>query len=186
MTMPKSARPQPCECGCGEMTTPGRRFRAGHNGSRRKSGRSIQDGYVNVWVGHGRREKGGGYKREHRLLVEAHLAATEPDSEFLLNGALHPRVEVHHINEVKTDNRLENLQPMWREDHGRHHHARRWSWTVGEVIVEYSSRPDPRKTPRVIEEIVDGEYVVARGKQRKRIKWDNLNRRYRRLSSDDR
>lgn len=77
----------------------------------------------------------GGYIREHRLVVEQHLRATDPTSEYLteVDGELYlrPEVEVHHVNGVKTDNRIENLQPMTKEEHTAHHsterHAKRQS-----------------------------------------------------------
>lgn len=64
---------------------------------------------------------------EHRLVVEAHLRVTEPDSPFLveINGVKYLRrdVEVHHRNEVKGDNRIENLHPMTKAEHARHHES---------------------------------------------------------------
>lgn len=46
--------------------------------------------------------------REHRLVMEKHIG------RFLL-----PSEEIHHINEIKTDNRLENLQIVSRSEHTR-------------------------------------------------------------------
>lgn len=72
-----------------------------------------------------------GYVLQHRLVAEAHLRATDPESSFLLDGYLHPGTDVHHANGIKDDNRIENLVVLWRGDHTRHHHAAlhaaRWS-----------------------------------------------------------
>jgi hypothetical protein len=41
--------------------------------------------------------------------------------EIHLNRQIHPWECVHHINEQKTDNRLENLQLMEHAEHSRMH-----------------------------------------------------------------
>lgn len=48
---------------------------------------------------------------EHRLVIEKHLGRY-----------LRPEEHVHHINENRLDNRLENLQIMTHEEHISHHH----------------------------------------------------------------
>lgn len=111
-----------CECGCGETPATGRRFISGHNfrtlvrteahnaaiaaaqtrswattrkrlplGTRRKD----RHGYVlvKVVVGTGRWDK------EHVLVMEEHMGRK-----------LKPGEQVHHINGIKDDNRLENLE----------------------------------------------------------------------------
>lgn len=78
-----------------------------------KGGRYIQqrDGYVYVYApDHPFAKKngkgGGGYILEHRLVVEAHLGRYLTKDE-----------EVHHINGIKDDNRLENLEVVVKSMH---------------------------------------------------------------------
>lgn len=86
-----------------------------------KGGRTMNNGYVEVRLPE-HPYASNGYVREHRLVAEIHLREAEPTSEFLTpQGYLSPGADVHHVNEVKHDNRLENLQVMWRGDHTRHH-----------------------------------------------------------------
>lgn len=162
---PRKERPAaaPCECGCGEMASPGRRFLVGHNSTGRKlsddAKRRLREantgershrygkrstnwqggttttpaGYIAVWQPDHPRARGR-YVLQHRLVVERDLQAHAPQSEFLDHeGYLHRGVDVHHVNGVKDDNRLENLEPMWRSDHTRRHrdelNAARWGKT---------------------------------------------------------
>lgn len=60
-----------------------------------------------------------GFVFKHRLIVEEN--AENYDSKYFveINGKkyLKPIVEVHHINENKKDNRIENLMPLTKEEH---------------------------------------------------------------------
>lgn len=71
----------------------------------------MSDGYVRVSAPHG-------HKAEHRIVVERHLGRD-----------LRPNEQVHHINGVKHDNRIENLQVVSAKEHAAIHLvlADRWA-----------------------------------------------------------
>jgi hypothetical protein len=125
--------PKPCECGCGVNAAPGRKFISGHNtrGETAEFARAYQggqykriDGYVFILVPE-HPMAARGYVQEHRLAVERHLRATQPESPYLilLGNQLYLRPEfiVHHMDEVKDNNAIGNLQPMTRAEHQRWH-----------------------------------------------------------------
>jgi len=65
------------------------------------------DGYVLV-------KTTRGWELEHRVVMAAHLGRELRDNE-----------DVHHENEDKTDNRLDNLKLMTKRSHGAEHAAER-------------------------------------------------------------
>lgn len=130
-----------CECDCGEWIPvinkkrQKARFKHGHNPQKMgaenphwKGGKWISHyGYVMVNLG------SHNFIPEHRLIVERHL-----------NACLLSWVDVHHINGVKADNRIENLEVM---SHGKHMSITAYEgWRSGrltyEVVNKNMSRSD--------------------------------------------
>jgi HNH endonuclease len=113
----------PCGCGCGELIKSyyvdprgtkqyPRRFKHGHHCKREnhymwKGGRyKSSKGYILVYSPN-HPYANDGYVFEHRLVMEQHIG------RYLI-----PNVDdVHHINGVKNDNRIQNLQLL---QHGQH------------------------------------------------------------------
>jgi HNH endonuclease len=87
----------------------GRRGAASHAW---KGGRKKQHGYVKVLVGREHpMSDHHGYVLEHRLVMAQHL------------GRMLTREEVvHHVNEVRDDNRIENLMLFATDAEHRAHH----------------------------------------------------------------
>ena len=61
-----------------------------------------KDGYIMIYTENG-------YKLKHRLIYEKKY------------GPIPPGCIIHHKNEIKTDNRLSNLELMKRSQHAIHH-----------------------------------------------------------------
>ena len=83
----------------------------GHKNNNWKGGRCLDSyGYWRVWTPNHPYSDYWGYVFEHRLVMEKHIG------RYLSREEL-----VHHINEIKTDNRIENLQVMTRIEHSKYH-----------------------------------------------------------------
>ena len=77
----------------------------GKNHWRWKGGKAnVASGYIMV------RESTGKYVFQHRLIMEQHLGRKLTNNEV-----------THHINGIRNDNRLKNLQLMTRKEHAHHH-----------------------------------------------------------------
>ena len=124
-----------CECGCGELIpsiTKGRwkaRYKLGHNDPEIrnwKGGRMRNsDGYILVWSPNHPFKGAKGYILEHRLVMEKHLG------RYLKKGE-----QVHHINGIKDDNRIENLKLVTAKEHHEIHKQVEKMNEVAALVVE--------------------------------------------------
>jgi hypothetical protein len=64
-----------------------------------KGGIRFDGHYVRIWYRNG-------YRGEHRVIFES-----------IYKCCLLPWIHIHHINNDKTDNRVENLKPLSRAQH---------------------------------------------------------------------
>ena len=105
-----------CACGCGQlMPVPRylswtRRFIHGHNWRNKKRDtkgwKLSEQGYVMIYEPNYPYGKKDGWVKEHRLVWET-----------FNNAILCKWTDVHHINGIRHDNRIENLQALI---HGKH------------------------------------------------------------------
>lgn len=76
-------------------------------------------GYILLWKPNHPNKSKRGYVMEHRLVMEEHLGRYLTSKEV-----------VHHINQIKNDNRIENLQLMTRSEHNKLHLKLRYAKTT--------------------------------------------------------
>lgn len=96
------------------------------------------NGYIKVLVGYKHPHNNKGYVALHRLVIEAHLGRY-----------LEPEEVVHHINEVKTDNRLENLYLCSQEEHVQiHNRGSRYSLERRSAIRQGVNAANKRKNQK--------------------------------------
>ncbi len=87
--------------------------KTGDKNPRWKGGkRKNEYGYIFVWKPEHPNAMKVGYVLEHRLVMEEHLGRYLTKEE-----------EIHHINEIRDDNRIENLKLFKNKgEHKAHHH----------------------------------------------------------------
>jgi len=91
----------------------------GENNPQWKGGWTTKSGYIYIYLPDHPNANSDGYVAEHRLIMEEHLGRY-----------LTPDEVVHHINGLRWDNRLENLEVL---DKHKHHHAHKPP-TLAEII----------------------------------------------------
>lgn len=84
-----------------------------------------RDGYISVYYPTHPKASKSGYVMEHRLIIEKHIGRLLNDDEV-----------VHHINHIKSDNRLNNLQLMTFKEHAALHMRERWKKKRGEMTYQ--------------------------------------------------
>jgi HNH endonuclease len=132
-----------CACGCGEVIgewkerkdrkqpiyKPTHHFRTG-----RKLKKVNNNGYVMVFKPEHFNSYKTGYCLEHRYVMEMHLGRKLKKEE-----------DVHHINKIKTDNRLENLRIVNHYEHSLMHVAERKKELSKEDILEVVKKTNSKK-----------------------------------------
>lgn len=111
MIVEKIVETKRCECGCGECPARGKRFIHGHHAKgagngRWKGGRRTVDGYPQLWI------------PSHPRAVLGYIPEHVHKAEQALGTHLPSGAEVHHVNELRTDNRNCNL--VICHDHAYH------------------------------------------------------------------
>lgn len=92
-----------CECGCGKLPNKDKHFVHGHHARGKgnpnwKGGQTITKGYISIWMPNHHRADARGYVPQHILIFEKVLGKPLPIA-----------IVSHHVNEIKSDNRNNNL-----------------------------------------------------------------------------
>lgn len=83
------------------------------------------DGYISVYCPSHPNATKDGYVMEHILVMEEHI-----------KRHLRPEEVVHHINRIRDDNRIENLQLMTFKEHAGLHMRERWAKKKGVMTYQ--------------------------------------------------
>jgi len=97
-------------------------YRVGVNHPRWKGVYLHSAGYLNVRVK-------GIVILQHRFLMEKHIGRKLESFEI-----------VHHINGIKTDNKIENLELTNRQNHARQHKPKLWGSPLNNSLKVYCKR----------------------------------------------
>lgn len=100
-----------------------------------KGEETIHHEYVYEYLPNHPRANSSGRVRQHRLIIEKNYKMFNPIYFEEVNNTIILKDDyvVHHINEVKSDNRLENLQILTRSEHTSLH-----SLNKSEIIDKYN------------------------------------------------
>ena len=96
---------------------------------------------------------------QHRLVIERNYQNFDPEYFIKIGDSfyLKPEYSVHHINEIKNDNRLENLQIVTKSEHTSIHNKQRNSLKEAIGVVKSSNiGEDCDVNPEINSEIAEG------------------------------
>jgi hypothetical protein len=124
-------RPYPSKQ-CLEAVSKAKKGKCRKKSSHWKGGKFITDqGYVVIW-----NTKLQKYELEHRIVIEEHLGRKLENWE-----------DVHHINRVKNDNRIDNLEVLTKSAHAKLHER--------EDKTKHQRNSSPKRKKRIVYNIHD-------------------------------
>jgi len=101
-----------------------------------------------------------GYIRLHRIIMEEYLRNFEPESDFLVSvegcdfKLLSPDVIIHHRNENRLDNTIENLQILDLSEHNALHSNLNSKNIVRDVLGRFIERPQKYKSDKIDDQLI--------------------------------